>query len=230
VTPVDPSATISVSFSFWWPGQEFSGAIGLGVNSVDGAVGQGSVQPNFATFSRTGCGVGKHLAAPEDKIGELTVAEELAVLEHPTVFRASWDDTGAETELTVTPTPITATRCRDDRELLVDASMLLSTSDERIKDFRIDGSRRLGLDIYDPAVLQERSWSGNGELSCTDAESWPFPELDCAELATVQADFSFNDYVANGQSDGGHMQLYLTPISGEDELGPGLTLLTALTP
>jgi hypothetical protein len=227
VAPVDPATEVTLTFSLWWPGDEFSGAIGLGVNTLHGAIGQASAQPNFAVFSRTGCAVGKQLAAPGDKIGKLTVAEELVVLEQPTVFRAVWDDTGAETELTLTPTPSGATRCRDDRELLVDATLLLSTSDERIKDFRISGSRRLGLDSYDAAVLQERSWSGYGTLSCADAESWPFPELDCAEVAIVQADFSFNDYVNESQRDEGRLQLYLTPASGaaETEQGPGLTLL-----
>lgn len=209
IEPVDGNATVTLAFRLWWPDDEFSGSIGITVQTQQGSTGQGSAQPKVGSFSRSGCDVGQWLAGPGTTFAGVAFDDELRVLDEPTTFRAIWQDTGAETQLTLTPDGGQGPRCRDDRELIVSEDATLSTSDGRIAALPVRANHRLSFTFDEPKTLMDRQWSGSGEMQCDISEPWAFPELSCTETARVAFDFIHTVYVNTRSVSGGRLTLYL---------------------
>jgi hypothetical protein len=212
--PIDPDASVSVSVSLWWPEQEFSGRVGVGLSREFEDVATGSGQPRFAVFSRTGCRVGSYLAAPDSSFGGLLISDELRIFDAPQVWAATWQDTGAETEFTLNTQLSDQALCHDGRELLMVADMSASTADGRLQQLPLSGQRRLSTVPDDPERILDRQWTANSNVACGGDPA--FDGLDCDTMAGLSASFVFNTYENPGTGSGNlTLYLYEAPPVGE---------------
>lgn len=179
VNPTTAGAAAKLIVGLWWPDGEFSGTLFLSLaNPVTGDGTVAASQGIFGAFSATGCAVQQYLAEPEDRFGENTIAEELALASEVRTFEGRWSDSGEAAMLTATPSVNAGPLCHSESELWFSGTLNLTSDDGHVNGLELSGTRLVWLPSGSD-VVGSRGWTASGSFECDTAEPWPFATPAC---------------------------------------------------
>lgn len=180
IAPANDEAVANLTLALWWPEQEFSGNLALGLSEPgEGGSVNGSQQGTFGSFSTTGCAVQQWIMAADDRFGQNTVAEEVALAEQERTLQGVWSDNDERATLTVATRVNAEPYCRSATELPFNGTLTLSSDDGRFEGLELAGSGRWWLPTGDDTIAS-RSWSGSATLECANTEPWPLTVPACS--------------------------------------------------